>query len=42
MVMAAKDMNKIDESIPVEQYYNQILAEVLKEAEIQFDPTYLQ
>lgn len=42
MVMAAKDMNKIDETVPVERFYNQMLAEVLKEAEIKFDPTYMQ
>lgn len=42
LARAAKDLHKIDESVSVEQYYSENLAEVLKEAEIKFDPKYLQ
>ena len=42
LVMAAKDLNKIESGQSVEHYYNEKLAEVLKAAEIQFDPKYLE
>lgn len=42
LAMAAKDLNKIESSKSVEEYYNEMLAEVLKAAQIQFDLKYLE
>ena len=39
---AASDLHKIDDSKTIEEYYSEILANVVKEADVKFDPKYLQ